>query len=75
MDFFCSELMLAIELDGISHQWEETMEKDIIRDKKLNDLGIYVLRIKDKDLMNDFDNVMRVLVNVINERSKGCGDA
>ena len=27
-DFMCMELMLIIEMDGITHHWEATMVKD-----------------------------------------------
>ena len=27
LNFFCHELMLGIELDGITHQWEETQKR------------------------------------------------
>ena len=33
VDFFCHELMLAIELDGYSHQLEETYIKDVQKEK------------------------------------------
>jgi very-short-patch-repair endonuclease len=29
VDFMCKELMLVIEVDGITHQFEETIQKDI----------------------------------------------
>lgn len=40
LDFFCSELYLAIEVDGISHDNEERMQKDIIRQSEIETLGI-----------------------------------
>ncbi len=39
VDFFCHELMLAIELDGFSHQLDEVVEKDELKEKRLNELG------------------------------------
>lgn len=38
-DFMCKELKLIIEVDGITHQWEETAQKDEVRQKKLEDAG------------------------------------
>ena len=32
-DFMCKELMLVIEVDGITHQFEETQYKDFIKQK------------------------------------------
>ncbi len=59
LDFFCYELMLGIELDGISHQFEETQVKDHLKEKYLNDLGIRVLRFQDEEVMKDVENVLR----------------
>ena len=34
--FFCNELLLAIELDGLSHTIEEVVEKDEIKEEFIN---------------------------------------
>ena len=47
LDFFCQELMLGIEIDGITHQWKQTQEKDKIKEKVMNNLGITILRFTD----------------------------
>jgi very-short-patch-repair endonuclease len=39
VDFYCKELMLAIEVDGMSHNFDEAFLKDEIRQKRLEDLG------------------------------------
>lgn len=61
VDFFCIELMLAIEIDGYCHQLLEIYEKDIIKEKRLNELGVTVLRFEDKQVFNDIDNVIRAI--------------
>ena len=38
VDFYCKELMLAIEIDGESHQNPEVAAKDIIRQEELQSL-------------------------------------
>jgi very-short-patch-repair endonuclease len=48
IDFYCKELMLAIEIDGESHYGNEL--KDRRRDKRLNRLGVTVIHI-DNDLV------------------------
>ena len=58
LDFFCHELMLGIEVDGITHEWEETKIKDNIKESILNDLGITILRFEDDAVMNEPDEVM-----------------
>lgn len=59
VDFFCHELMLAIELDGGSHALEEVHDKDVKKEKALNKLGIDVLRFSDEQIFKDMMNVMR----------------
>jgi len=59
VDFFCNKLELAIELDGYTHQLEEVIIKDIIKENKLSELGINLLRFDDDEVFNDIDNVLR----------------
>jgi very-short-patch-repair endonuclease len=61
VDFFCYELMLAIELDGLTHQWEEVYIKDLKKEKRITELGITVMRFSDSQVMNDIENVLRVI--------------
>jgi very-short-patch-repair endonuclease len=60
-DFYCNKLNLVIELDGLTHQWEETFEKDKLKQKRLEELGFKVLRFSDDEVINDIDNVLRVI--------------
>ncbi len=66
-DFFCKELKLVLELDGYTHQWEETLEKDEKKEKDLNALGYTVLRFKDNEVMLNIHSVSRVIENWILE--------
>jgi len=70
VDFFCHELMLAIEIDGYTHLLEEVQIKDAVKEKRLNKLGIHVLRIPDSDMFNDIDNVLREIEAYIVECEK-----
>jgi very-short-patch-repair endonuclease len=47
-DFYCEQCKLAVELDGKIHETQK--ERDAIRDKRLMELGITVLRFKNTDL-------------------------
>jgi very-short-patch-repair endonuclease len=69
LDFFCYDLMLAIELDGFTHGFEENYQKDLAKEKRMNELGITVLRFDDKQVMNDIQNVIRVIEMYIDEHS------
>ena len=48
VDFFCNELMLAIEIDGCTHN--EKSEEDQRRQAKLESLGVRFLRFYDFDV-------------------------
>jgi len=57
VDFFCYELMLAIEIDGESHIHK--IEEDQIRQQRLESLGIFFLRFSDHDVKNNMDGVLK----------------
>jgi len=56
VDFFCSDLALAIEIDGISH--DEKISEDIKRQKQLEGLGIRFLRFNDFDVKRNMEGVL-----------------
>ena len=60
-DFFCHELMLVIEIDGYTHLLDEVQDRDEVKEKRLNELGIHVLRFQDSEVFNDVENVLRAI--------------
>ena len=56
-DFMCKDMMLIIEVDGITHTWEETIIKDEEREAKLKSAGFTVLRFSDYDVLNNMEHV------------------
>jgi len=58
LDFFCHELMLGIEVDGYSHQLEDVQKKDAVKEYRMNELGIHVMRFTDDQIMKDMGNVL-----------------
>jgi very-short-patch-repair endonuclease len=67
VDFYCKELMLAIEIDGESHYGKE--EKDKYRDKRLNALGVTVLRFDDMEVRYNLDKIIKQLEVWIDEQA------
>lgn len=59
VDFYCCELKLAIEIDGESHLNKET--SDTARQKKLESLGIAVLRFNDYDVKISIGGVLTAI--------------
>ena len=58
-DFFCKDLKLIIELDGLTHEGKEF--EDIIRQKNLENTGYTVLRFKDTEVMKNIEGVQALL--------------
>jgi very-short-patch-repair endonuclease len=58
-DFFCKELNLIIELDGITHEGKR--EEDIIRQNDLEEHGYNVKRFPDIEVINYPDSVRECL--------------
>ena len=65
VDFFCSELMLAVEVDGESHYGNE--ERDEVRQKKLEKLGVSVLQFDDLEVRHNLDIVVKKIEEWIEE--------
>jgi len=70
-DFMCKELMLIIEVDGITHQWEETILKDKRKQADLEAAGFTVLRFTDEEVLNDINAVHGFLENWIEDKING----
>ncbi len=70
VDFFCYELMLAIEVDGYSHELLDVYYKDINKERKLNMLGISILHFTDTQVLKDIFNVLNAIENYIIEYKK-----
>jgi very-short-patch-repair endonuclease len=67
IDFYCKDLMLAIEIDGMSHNNEEAFAKDEIRQQKLESFAIQFLRFTESEMKNDMVNVLRTLESKVIE--------
>jgi len=61
VDFYCKDLQLAIEIDGMSHNYEVAFAKDEIRQQRLERLGVKVIRFTEAEMKNDMVNVIRTM--------------
>jgi very-short-patch-repair endonuclease len=69
-DFMCKPLKLIIEIDGITHQFEDVGMKDVQRQRALQEAGYTVLRFSDNDVLNDIDNVRYAITDCIENIEK-----
>jgi len=58
VDFYCHEKKLMIEVDGQIHDYNEQKEYDANRQDELENLGYKMVRIKNKDLIDDVKSVL-----------------
>ena len=70
LDFFCNELMLGIELDGYTHTLEETYKKAQLKEKRMSQLGITILRFDDMEVYQDIGNVLLSFESWIQEKKR-----
>ena len=54
VDFYIAKKKLVIEIDGIQHTSEEHKREDELRDKKLSEWGIIVLRYTNIEINTNF---------------------
>ncbi|NNL15388.1 MAG: endonuclease domain-containing protein [Flavobacteriaceae bacterium] len=67
VDFYCKEIQLAIEVDGSIHFEEEQMKKDVLRQKRLESLGVKIIRFSDTDVKNNLSWVLNEIKQTILE--------
>ena len=57
VDFFCAKADLVLELDGGGHYEPEKKRSDQVRTKKLEAMGLKVIRICNRDIDLNFSGV------------------
>jgi len=67
---FCSEqLKLAIEVDGWTHDYENTQAKDLVKQKFLEDSGYKVIRFKNERVFGDIgivlDEIKKICIGMV----------
>ncbi|MGD0590005.1 MAG: endonuclease domain-containing protein [Bacteroidota bacterium] len=65
VDFYCAEKKLAIELDGESHFVEGAHEKDVARQKWIEQFGIRFLRFTNDDIRKNLYGVLDAIEEAI----------
>ena len=74
VDFYCRKLDLVIEIDGNSHEYEETILEDEERQRVLEQLGVYFLRFPDVEVKRSMASVLNEIgffMDDFEEKSRG----
>jgi len=70
VDFFCHERMLAIEVDGASHD-QEAYARDLRRQQELEVLGVRFLRFSESAVRQELDGVLQAIAHWLEEEDGG----
>jgi very-short-patch-repair endonuclease len=65
LDFYCKDLQLALEVDGLTHHDEEVIKNDKIRQGNLEALGICFLRFDALLVLNKVEGAVRDIIKWI----------
>jgi len=68
VDFYCSKLKLAIEIDGESHRLR--LSQDQRREEYMEQTGIHVLRFNDLAVKKDIGNVLSAIEGWIRKNER-----
>ena len=73
VDFYCKDVQLAIEVDGITHQDDLAQWKDAKRQNELEECGVHFLRFDALLVVNKVEAVVRDIANWLYEYEKQHG--
>jgi len=65
LDFYCSELNLAIEIDGSSHDAKKGVDRE--RDLFMQQIGIKTIRFSNNEVLNEINKVKRTLEKCLSD--------
>jgi len=63
VDFFCTELGLAIEVDGATHLDRERQDEK--RQAKLESMGVTLLRFRDEEVLHGLGGVLETVAGAV----------
>jgi very-short-patch-repair endonuclease len=64
LDFYCAKARLAVEIDGLSHDFGDHPQSDLSRDAWLKGRGLTVMRIAAREVMRAADEVADMIVRM-----------
>jgi very-short-patch-repair endonuclease len=67
LDFYCAEVRLAVEIDGMSHDVGDRPQYDATRDAWLKARGLTVTRVAASEVMHNADETADAIVRMATE--------
>lgn len=65
VDFYCHELKLVIELDGGIHDLKKRKNYDAVRERRIEDLGLTILRFRNQEVFSNMERIEEEVKKVI----------
>jgi very-short-patch-repair endonuclease len=77
VDFYCPKSKLIVEVDGGQHYQDEGSKRDKLRDDYIRNLGMRILRVSDKEVLQNLNGVVERIYEICNPpqspfRKGGC---
>ncbi len=69
LDFYCSRARLAVEVDGEGHGFGDRPDYDARRDQWLRREGIETLRLRAKDVLDDVEGALGLILVAVRART------
>jgi very-short-patch-repair endonuclease len=70
VDFYAPKVKLAIEVDGSQHLEPDHVQKDLARQRDLQNQGLLVLRFHNLQVLQEIDGVMERIYGAVASRLK-----
>jgi len=68
LDFYSPEYRLGIEADGGGHYLDKGRQRDELRTRALNKLGVEIVRFSDRDILTNIEGIYERIKKVIEEK-------
>lgn len=65
MDFVCLPKKLIIEVDGITHSYDEVAEYDKVRQAKLEKMEFSIIPFTDQEVFHATNNVRQQIIDTL----------
>ena len=69
----CMDLLLIVEVDGISHDDNDAKHRDQVRDQKLKEVGFDILRFHSWQVLSKIEDVSEAISSWIEDKNRTQG--
>lgn len=70
LDFYCHQLKLVIEVDGVSHDRKTQKEWDVLRTETILEFGLQEIRFTNEEVNDHFEDVKERIQKLLYEAER-----